>query len=70
MSNAGSKCVVHRGVAERALYTHGLQRTVGIEKSSHADDGIQFQQRQRHSRIIEVNFPSLDLLARAAGSAS
>src|SRR5579864_1204858 len=49
-------------MAERALYAHGLQRAIGIEKSGDSDYGIQFQQGQSDSWIIQVNLSGFDLL--------
>jgi hypothetical protein len=59
--------IVDRRVTKSALNAHRLKLAGSIEASGYADDGIQFQKRDRHRRIVEVDCSLCDLLANACG---
>src|ERR1051326_305404 len=62
MPNARRKCVIDRGMAQRALNAHALQRAVRVEDSGYANHGVQLQQSERNRGIIQIYLACLDLL--------
>src|SRR5581483_4167419 len=51
-NSGGRKGVVNTRVAERALQADRFQLSFRIKEAGYAQDGVQFQQRQRVGRII------------------
>src|SRR5262245_47795250 len=55
MSNSRREGIVHRGMAQRALDTERRDFLLIVEKSSHAYDGIQPEQCQSSSGVIQID---------------
>ena len=55
---ADTRCqrIIHGRVAKGTLNAHGLQATLGLEKTGYANDGVKFKQRQCGRRVIEIDF--------------
>src|SRR5215469_5192429 len=51
----GRQDIVDRGMTQGTLNPNRLERSGGVEEASHADDGIQFEQNQGRSRIVEIH---------------
>src|SRR4029453_10343582 len=57
--------IIDRRVTKSALNAHRLKLAGRTEHSGSADDGIQFEKRDRHGRIVEVDCSLCDLLTKA-----
>src|SRR5262249_42151378 len=62
MANARRERIVDARMAKGTLNAHRLQSATAVEETCHADNGIQFEQRERRGGIVEVDFSVFDLL--------
>ena len=58
MTNSGGQRIVHRGVAESALYADRFE-VIAVKDTGDADDRIEAQQIKRDRRIIEIHLTVL-----------
>src|SRR2546429_1672493 len=49
-------------MAQRALNANSLQCSIRIELAGHSEDRVQFQERERYRRIIQIDPALFDLL--------
>src|SRR5712692_2391960 len=48
-------------MAKRALDAHGLKTALSVEESRDSDHSIEFEQCQRRSRVLQIDFSRLQL---------
>jgi hypothetical protein len=62
MADSGRERVIDCGVAECALNAYRTQLAIAVKECSKADDRVQFQERQRDRRIVQIDLARLQLM--------
>ena len=68
MANSGSERIIHRGMTQGAVDSDRFHpAAVWSKESFYTDDGVQFHQRERRRRIIEIDLALFYLLDQIGG---